>query len=245
MRFDIITVFPEASASYLSTSILKRAQERGLISVKLHGLRKWGKGRHHQLDDKPYGGGAGMVLMARPILKAVMALRRIKNQESRIKETAVILLSAKGEPFNQRTAYGWARRYKRLILISGRYEGIDERVRAMIHDSGFKIHEISIGPYVLTDGDVAAMTIISAVSRLIPGVIKLESLHEESHWNLLVKQEAHSTSSGQAAGANGLEYPHYTRPEVLRWRGKSFRVPKVLLSGDHRRIADWRATRSR
>ena len=235
MRFDVITIFPEALKSYLNASILKRAQERGLISVRLHGLRKWGKGRHRQLDDKPYGGGAGMVLMAEPILKAAAAaVRRIRNHESGIKEAVVVLLSAKGRQFNQKMAYGWARRCKRLILISGRYEGIDERVKTAIHHSGFKIQEISIGPYVLTDGDVAAMAIVSAVSRLIPGVIRLESLQEESHWNLLLKRE-------RKAGERGVEYPHYTRPGVLRWKGKRYSVPKVLLSGDHRRIAAWRA----
>lgn len=228
MRFDVITIFPDGFTSYLNTSILKRAQERGLVSVRVHGLRKWGRGRHTQLDDKPYGGGAGMVLIAEPILKAVKELKT-KAKSRKIK---IIILSAKGKQFNQKMAYQWARRYRHLILISGRYEGIDERVRLAL-----RAEEVSIGPYVLTDGDVAAMAVISAVARLIPGVIKLESLREESHWNLLVKYEA--------AGGRGLEYPHYTRPEVLSWKGKAYRVPKVLLSGDHRRIADWRRRHSR
>ena len=225
MRFDIITIFPEAFTSYLSTSILKRAQERGLISVKIHGLRKWGKGPHRQLDDRPYGGGAGMVIQAEPVLCAVSALK-IKNQKSKIK---IIVLSAKGKQFTQKMAYDWAKRYQRLMLISGRYEGIDERVQTAL-----KAEEISIGPYVLTDGDVAAMTIISAVARLIPGVIRLESLQEESHWRSLISRE------GRAAGKKGLEYPHYTRPEVLEWRGRAYRVPKVLLSGNHKYISAWR-----
>ena len=241
MRFDIITIFPEAFSSYLSTSILKRAQARGLISVRLHGLRKWGKGKHRQLDDKPYGGGAGMVLMAEPILKAAAAaLERSKKQEARNKKTKIVVLSAKGKQFNQTMAHDWTKRCDRLILISGRYEGIDERVKRIL-----RAEEVSIGPYVLTDGDVAAMAVVSAVSRLIPGVITLESLQEESHWNLPLKREARSTSLGHAGGRRGLEYPHYTRPEVLRWQGKVYRVPKVLLAGDHRRIAAWRASRRR
>src|SRR3989344_1925798 len=153
MRFDIITVFPEAFESYLNASIIKRAQERGRISVRLHGLRKWGIGRHRQLDDKPYGGGAGMVLMAEPILRAVKGLKL--NVKSR--GVKIIILSAKGKQFNQKMARDWARRYDHLILISGRYEGIDERVKRIL-----KAEEISIGPYVLTDGDVAAMAVISA-----------------------------------------------------------------------------------
>ncbi len=227
MRFDIITIFPESFTSYLSTSILKRAQERKLISIYLYGLRKWGIGRHKQLDDKPYGGGAGMVLMADPILKAVEhAKLKVKSQKLN-----VAILSAKGKQFTQRMARNWARRYERLILISGRYEGIDERVRQVL-----KVEEISIGPYVLTDGDVAAMAVISAVARLIPGVIKLESLAEESHFNSLIRREA--------AKRKGLEYPHYTRPQVLRWKGKRYRIPQVLLSGNHRKIAEWRRRHS-
>lgn len=243
MRFDIISVFPEVFASYFNTSILKRAQERRLISVRLHGLRSWGRGRHKQLDDKPYGGGAGMVLMAEPILKAASSVLASPMSKSAYAydrthkrnwpaKTKVILLSAKGKQFNQKMAYEWAKKFDRIVLISGRYEGIDERVRRVL-----KAEEVSIGPYVLTDGDVAAMAIVSAVSRLIPGVIKLESLQEESHWNLLLKNEAASRR-----GAKGLEYPHYTRPEVLRWKGKTYRAPKVLLSGDHVKIAAWRAT---
>lgn len=262
MRFDIITPFSEAFSSYLGISILKRAIERRLVSVRFTDPRKFSEDRHRTIahrqaqgnreprrtiDGKPYGGGAGMVLMAEPILKAtIAALRRIKNQESGIRKTAVVLLSAKGRQFDQKMAYEWARRYKRLVLISGRYEGIDERVKTVLHDSRFMLHEISIGPYVLTDGDAAAMVIISAVSRLIPGVIRLESLQEESHWNRRLKGEAHSRNSGQAGkDAKGLEYPHYTRPEAIRWKGKAYRVPKVLLSGDHRRIAEWRSRKSR
>jgi tRNA (guanine37-N1)-methyltransferase len=217
MRFDIITIFPKIFDSYLNESILKRAQEKRLIKIKVHNARDFARDKHRTTDDKPYGGGAGMVQMAEPVLKAV---DKIKNQKSKIKMTnqksKIILLSAKGKQFNQNLAQKWAK-LDQLILISGRYEGIDERVKIAL-----KAEEISVGPYVLTDGDVAAMTIISAVTRLIPGAIKFESLKEESHF----KKE--------------LEYPHYTRPEVLTYKGKKYRVPKILLSGHHKKIAEWR-----
>ncbi|MEK9147941.1 MAG: tRNA (guanosine(37)-N1)-methyltransferase TrmD, partial [Patescibacteria group bacterium] len=142
MRFDVISTFPEAFKSYLSASILKRAQERKLISIYLHGLRKWGRGRHRQLDDKPYGGGAGMVLQALPILKAVDAVKSkiksftrlsfSKEKFRRASKSKIVILSAKGKQFNQRMAYDWSKRYKCLMLISGRYEGIDERVRQIL-----------------------------------------------------------------------------------------------------------------
>lgn len=229
MRFDIISVTPQAFQSYFDTSILKRARERQLIDIRVHNLRDWAKGSYRQVDNKPYGGGAGMVLMAEPILKAVTEIQsKVKGQKPK-----VILLSAKGKQFNQKMAYDWAKHAKQIIFISGRYEGIDERVKQVL-----KAEEISVGPYVLTDGDVAAMTMVSAVARLTPGVIRLESLQEESHWNLLVKKEA-------TGGKKGREYPHYTRPEVLIWKGKKIRVPRVLLSGDHTVIRAWREARRR
>ncbi len=226
MRFDIITTFPRIFDSYLGESILARAQEKKLVSIRSHNLRDFTRDKHKKVDDKPYGGGAGMVLSAEPILKTVEAvMKKTKSGEAKI-----IILSAKGRQFNQKMAYDWAKKYSQIIFVSGRYEGIDERVRAAL-----RAEEISIGPYVLTDGDVAAMVIISAVARLIPGVIRLESLAEESHWNLLLKKEAGARSG------KGLEYPHYTRPEVLHYRNKKYRVPAVLLSGDHKKIAEWRA----
>ena len=239
MRFDIITIFPKIFDSYLNESILKRAQNRGLVKIKVHNLRDYTADKHKKVDDSPYGGGAGMVLMAEPIIKITDSLRkRSKNR----KKTKIVIFSAKGKQFNQKTAYDWAKKYDNIIFISGRYEGIDERVRQILSARGGsafggKAEEISIGYYVLTDGDVAAMVVISAVSRLIPGVIKLESLEEESHWNLLVRKEK-DISLGK-----GLEYPHYTRPEVLVYKGKKYRVPKVLLSGNHKKIGEWRRKR--
>ena len=226
MRFDIVTIFPEAFESYLNVSILKRARARKLIDVHFHNPRDFSNDKHKNVDDKPYGGGAGMVMMAEPILKAVSALRKFKIKKSKCK---IIVLSAKGKQFNQKLAYDWSKKHDQLILISGRYEGIDERVKLAL-----KAEEVSIGPYVLTDGEVASMVVISAVSRLIPGVIRLESLAEESHWNLFLKKEK------DASRGTGLEYPHYTRPEMLVYKGKKLRVPGVLISGDHKKISAWR-----
>jgi tRNA (guanine-N1)-methyltransferase len=221
MRFDIITIFPKIFDSYFSESVLKRAREKKLVDIRVHDLRKFARGEYRKLDDRPYGGGAGMVLVAEPILQAAESIKKSKKSK-------IVILSAKGKQFNQKIAGDWSKKFNHIILISGRYEGIDERVRRAL-----KAEEISIGPYVLTDGDAAAMVIVSAVARLLPGVIKLESLAEESHGNLLLKKEA-------GFSAEGLEYPHYTRPEVIFWNRKKYRVPKVLLSGDHRRIGAWR-----
>jgi len=180
-----------------------------------------------RVDDKPYGGGAGMVLQAEPILKAFDKVNKKIKEKKRIK---VILFSAKGEMFNQKMAYNWAKKYKEIIFITGRYEGIDERV-----SKALKAEEISIGPYVLTDGDIAAMVVSSAVARLVAGVIRLESLKEESYWNYLLKKE-----KKDCIKKDSLEYPHYTRPEVLEYKGKKYRVPKILLSGNHKKIEGWR-----
>ncbi|MEK7480537.1 MAG: tRNA (guanosine(37)-N1)-methyltransferase TrmD [Patescibacteria group bacterium] len=231
MRFDIITIFPNIFDSYIKESILGRAQKEKRVVIRAHDIRKFSRDKHRKarptgrwsygrVDDKPYGGGAGMVLQAEPILKAVeMILKKTTKQKVKI-----VLLSAKGKQFTQKMAYDWAKKYDQLILISGRYEGIDERVKTILSALGGKSDEISIGPYVLTDGDAAAMVIVSAVARLIPGVIAFESLKEESFFSMLLK----------------AEYPHYTRPEILKWKDKTYRVPKILLSGDHKKIKKWR-----
>ncbi len=234
MTFHIVTLFPEIYNSYLSASILGRAIENKKIKMVYYNPRDFvkptkvqskNKKPYKQVDDKPYGGGAGMVLQAEPILKAVEAAK--KKIKGKFK---VVLFSAKGKSFDQKIAYDYSKKYSDIILITGRYEGIDERVVKIL-----KADEISIGPYVLTDGDIAASVIISAVGRLIPGVIRLESLQEESHWNLVLEKEKEGT-----LGENGLEYAHYTRPEVLEWKGKKYKVPKILLSGNHKLIEEYR-----
>jgi tRNA (guanine37-N1)-methyltransferase len=235
MVFHIITLFPEAYESYVNSSILGRAIKNKKVQIKFYNPRNFVKPTKTQakndkpytrVDERPYGGGAGMVLQAEPILKAFNKIEKA----TRGKKRKVVLFSAKGKVFNQKISSDWSKKYDHIIFITGRYEGIDERVKLAL-----KAEEVSIGPYVLTDGDVAAMVVTSAVARLVPGVIRLESLQEESHWNLLLKKESEG-----AVGENGLEYPHYTRPEVLEYKGKKYRVPKILLSGNHKKIEEWR-----
>ena len=235
MNFHVITLFPEIFKSYLDTSILARAQKDKKIKFSFYNPRDFVKPTATQakkekpytrVDATPYGGGAGMVLQAEPIFKAFEKIeKKIKNKKSK-----VVIFSAKGKIFNQKMAYDWAKKNQDIVFITGRYEGIDERVKLAL-----KAEEISIGPYVLTDGDIAAMVVSSAVARLVSGVIRLESLKEESYWNYLLKKEKEGK-----VGEDGLEYPHYTRPEVLEYKGKKYRVPKILLSGNHKKIEEWR-----
>ncbi len=209
-KFDIITIFPDIFASYFQESIIKRAQEKKLIKINIHNLRDWTSDKHKTVDDKPFGGGAGMVLKIEPIYRAV---KKLKKKNSR-----VILLSAKGKKFDQKMARKFSK-LEQIILICGRYEGVDERAAKYVADE-----EISIGDYVLTGGELPAMLITDAVARLVPGVINKKSLDEESFQTV-----------------DSLEYPQYTRPEIFSAKGKSWKVPKVLLSGNHKEIADWQA----
>ncbi|MBI3671530.1 tRNA (guanosine(37)-N1)-methyltransferase TrmD [Candidatus Azambacteria bacterium] len=211
--FDVITIFPKAF-SYLGESIMWRAQDKGFAKINVHNLRDYSKDKRRRVDGTTYGGGAGMVMQVDPIQNAV------KTIKSKDKRTRVILLSAKGKIFNQKKAKSLLR-YDQLIFICGRYEGVDERVAKYIADE-----EISIGEYVLTGGELPAMIIIDSIARLIPGVIKEESLKEESF-----------------SKEGFLEYSQYTKPEVVEIDGKKRRVPKVLLSGNHQRIKEWRNKR--
>ncbi|WP_298815383.1 tRNA (guanosine(37)-N1)-methyltransferase TrmD [Chloroflexus sp.] len=207
MRFDILTLFPAMFQGPLTESILKRAQQAGKIVIHLHDIRQWATDRHRTADDTPYGGGAGMVMKAEPLAAAIRAVRAADAHPG-----LTVLLTPDGELFTQSMARELAT-LPRLLLVCGHYEGIDERVRATLID-----REISIGDYVLTGGELAAMVVVDAVARLVPGVIDSESIVEESHSDFL------------------LEYPHYTRPAV--WEG--LEVPPVLLSGHHGEIARWR-----
>ncbi|MEW6610939.1 MAG: tRNA (guanosine(37)-N1)-methyltransferase TrmD [Patescibacteria group bacterium] len=227
VHFDVITLFPEIIESYCTLSVVGRARREKFIAVAAHNLRRYGKGTHQQVDDKPYGGGAGMVLQAPPLIKAVQHIRPHTRRE----RICTILFSAKGKPFNQRMAYQFSKKYDRFIMICGRYEGIDERVRIIL-----KAKEISVGPYVLTDGEIPALTVISAVTRLLPGVITFESLEEESFYRHLIHEHAQEEL---------LEYPHYTRPEVITYKRKKYHVPKVLLSGNHAEVKKWREKHSK
>ncbi len=211
-RFDIITIFPELFGDFAGQSLIARAIKKKFISIKAHQLRDWTTDNHKTVDGRPYGGGAGMVMMIEPISKAIKKIRKPKKSR-------VILLSASGKQFTQRDARRLTK-YDQLIFICGRYEGVDERVADTIADE-----EFSVGPYVLFGGEVPSMIIMEAVSRLIPGVVqKAASVEDESH-----------TVEGV------LEYPQYTRPEVFSLGKKKLKVPPVLLSGDHAKIADWRA----
>ena len=212
MKFDIITIFPDIFDSYLNESIIKRAQNKGLIDVGIHNLRDWTEDAHKSVDDKPFGGGLGMVMKTTPIATAVKSL-------SKKKKAKIILFSPRGKKFTQKKATEYAK-LDQLIMISGRYEGVDERVAKYIADES-----ISIGDYVLMGGEIPAMTVIETVSRLIPGVIgKKEFLVERSK------------------GSGFIEYPQYTRPEVFKTKdGKKHTVPKVLTSGNHKKIEEWKA----
>lgn len=207
MRFDLFTLFPGMFTGPLDESIIKRAQAANLIQIAIHDIRDWTTDRHRTADDTPYGGGAGMVMMAPPIVAAVES-----TLGDDLGDTPIILLSAAGEPFSQRIARELAGR-RRLAMICGHYEGVDERVVTVLG-----ARELSIGDYVLTGGELAAMVVVDAVARLVPGVIDAASVAEESHETGLV------------------EYPHYTRPAIFRDEP----VPEVLLSGHHAQIAQWR-----
>jgi tRNA (guanine37-N1)-methyltransferase len=214
MKFDIITIFPK-SFSYLNESILKRAQQKGLIQVKIHNLRDFSSDKHKKVDDKSYGGGPGMVIKADVIVLAVLRVLNEIKKTNRTIRTKIILFTPAGKQFNNKVAANLAKKYQHLILICGHYEGIDERIKKIL-----KVEKISIGPYVLTGGEPAAIVLIDAVSRQLPKVLgKKESLEEKR---------------------SGIGVPVYTRPEIFVHNGKKYSVPKILLSGNHAEIAKWR-----
>jgi tRNA (guanine37-N1)-methyltransferase len=228
MQFDVLTLFPAMFSGPLTESIIKRAVQAGLISISVHDIRSYTTDKHHTADDAPYGGGAGMVMKAEPLAAAIRDVagdRETDGSEndtclpaplqlssSGQKHTLVLLMTPAGELFSQRLAAELAA-YERLVLVCGHYEGVDERACEALVD-----RQISIGDYVLTGGELAAMVVVDAVARLVPGVIDAESIGEESH------------------SAGLIEYPHYTRPAV--WEGRE--VPPVLRAGHHGEVARWR-----
>jgi tRNA (guanine37-N1)-methyltransferase len=212
MHFDVLTLFPAMFAGPLTESIIKRAVQAEHVSYALHDIRAYATDRHRTADDTPYGGGAGMVMKAEPLAACIRAVLYEDAAEPARERPPVILMSPDGAVFTQRMADELAQ-LPRLVLVCGHYEGLDERVREALID-----REISIGDYVLTGGELAAMVVIDAVARLVPGVIDHESIAEESH------------------GDGLLEYPHYTRPAV--WEGRP--IPPVLVSGHHAEVAKWR-----
>ena len=208
MKIDIITLFPKMFSGPFDESILRRAQNKGLVEIKIHNLRDWVKDKRKTVDDRPYGGGVGMILMVEPIYNA---LKDLKNEK--IKGEKTILLTPRGKVFNQKTAQKFSK-LKHLIFIAGHYEGYDERI------AKYADEEISIGDYILTGGELPVMVIVDSVVRLIPGVLEKSNA---------VKNESFTK--------NLLEFPQYTRPEKF----EGLVVPKILLSGNHKKIEEWRA----
>ena len=211
IRFDVLSIFPEMLISPLSFSLLKKAQEKGLLSINLHDIRNWAEDKHKMTDDAPYGGGCGMVMKVEPVEKALAAVK-ISTEDS-----LVVLMTPQGETLNQTIAAELAGK-KQVVIICGRYEGVDERIRKHLAD-----REISIGDYILTGGELSALVLIDAVSRLVPGVLG----NEES-----------TVSESFSRGL--LEYPQYTRPAEY----KGWKVPDVLVSGNHAEIELWRKNES-
>jgi len=224
IKFDVITIFPKIFDSYINESLIARAQKKKFIKINLHNLRKWTDDNHKTVDDRPFGGGLGMVLKVEPIYKAVAALK-IRNSKFEIRnKSKVILFTPRGQKFTQKLAYKLSK-LDQIIFICGRYEGVDQRVAEKIADM-----EISIGDYDLMGGELPAMVVIETISRLVPGVLGKPQLLKER--------------TSEAGGF--LEYAQYTRPPkffVKKFRRASpevWSVPKVLLSGNHKKIEEWK-----
>ncbi|MBN2116357.1 MAG: tRNA (guanosine(37)-N1)-methyltransferase TrmD [Anaerolineales bacterium] len=213
MQFEVFTLLPEIFPSYLESSILQRARQRGLLDVRVHNIRDYTHDKHHTTDDTPYGGGGGMVMKPGPVFEAVESVLGPISLQTQPVAVPVILLTPQGRVFTQRVAEELSR-HERIALLCGRYEGVDERIRAHLVTD-----EISVGDYVLTGGELPALILIDAVARLLPEVLgDPTGAEDDSH----------------AMGL--LEYPHYTRPPEFR----GWKVPDVLLSGDHAKIEKWR-----
>ena len=195
--------------SYFGESILKRAQAKKLVEFRVHNLRDFSRDKHKRVDAKPYGGGPGMVMQVAPLAAALEGIVQKK------KKSLIILFSAAGKQFDARQVAQWAKKYEQIVMIAGRYEGVDERIKKL-----YRVQEVSIGPFVLTGGELPAMVVADAVCRHIPGVLGNEDSLEERRY--------------------GTGMPVYTRPEVFEWKKKKYRVPAVLLSGDHKKIDQWR-----
>ncbi|PIT91381.1 tRNA (guanosine(37)-N1)-methyltransferase TrmD [Candidatus Kaiserbacteria bacterium CG10_big_fil_rev_8_21_14_0_10_49_17] len=211
MHFHIVTLFPESIDGYLNSSILGRAQKDKKIKISFYNPRDYTKNAHRRVDQKPYGGGPGMVLEAEAVLRAAQAAI------GRKKDVCVVFFTPAGKQFDTDMAKRYAQKYTHIVCICGHYEGVDERVRGIL-----KATEISIGPFVLTGGELPAAVLIDAVSRFIPGVLG-----------------TYDSLEGERTASSDV----YTRPEVFVWKGKKYRVPKVLLSGDHKKIEEWKKNR--
>jgi tRNA (guanine37-N1)-methyltransferase len=246
MKFEILTIFPEIINDYCSKSILGKAQTKGLIEVIPHNFRDFTLDKHNRVDDSPYGGGPGMVLQVEPIYRCLEKIGLVRNgKKSKIKnlKSKILIMDPAGKKFDQRMAEKLAKNCDHLVFVCGRYEGFDERIYKFVDE------KVSVGDYVLAGGELPALTIIEAVSRLIPGVLgNIESLKEETHnrpqstvFSLQknevrrLKTEDRVKSEDRRPKSN-KEYPQYTRPENFM----GLKVPKILLSGDHKKIDEWR-----
>ena len=229
MRFDVLTLFPSMFDSYVGQSLLKKAIEAGLVSVATHDIRNWSRDKHHKVDDRPFGGGPGMVLRVEPVVECVEAVQQLTWREGTDagEKTAepghLIVLSPRGRTLNQTIVQELAGK-QRLVLLCGRYEGFDERVYDILQPD-----EISLGDYILNGGEVAAMAVIDAVIRLIPGVLGDEA-----------SSQSDSFSGSSDRQARWLEFAQYTRPREFR----GHEVPEVLLGGNHQQIERWRSEQS-
>lgn len=216
MKIDIITLFPEMFVGPFDESIIKRAKEKGLVKIEIYNLRKWAVDKHGTVDDRPYGGGTGMIIMIQPIYEALESLK------PKIKNSKIVLLSPSGKTWNQETAREYSK-LDHIILVCGHYEGVDERVRKFVDE------EISIGDYILTGGEIPAMVLVDSIVRLVPSVLKKpEATKYESFSNVQIQD------------TKLLEYPQYTKPEEFQ----GLKAPKVLLSGHHQKIAAWRTKKA-
>lgn len=214
MKFHFLTIFPEMINAYLGESILKRAKEKKLASFDVRNIRDYTKDKHRKTDDRPYGGGPGMVMTAEPILRSAEKLRVLGSSKNKKARIAYVQLSPSGKLFTNEIAKQFAKKYSDVVFICGRYEGVDDRVRKIL-----KADEYSIGNFVLTGGELPALVMTDAIVRQIPGVLgKGESLEEARIASPRV----------------------YTRPEILVWKKKNHKVPKVLLKGNHKDIEEWR-----
>jgi tRNA (guanine37-N1)-methyltransferase len=234
MRFDIITIFPEFFRGPFDHGILKRARMTGLVEIATHDLRNFTHDRHRTVDDRPFGGGEGMVLKAQPIYEAVQSLQITPKAERRTQKETVILLSAQGQPFNQSVAQELAAT-ERVVIVCGRYEGVDERVNELLCD-----REISIGDYVLSGGELAAAVIVDTVVRLLPGALgnpdssRFESFGAEDLVEDAISADGLPRSTYGAGGL--LDYPHYTRPAEFM----GMAIPEALAGGNHETVRRWR-----
>ena len=215
MRFDVLTLFPDIFPGYLSQSILNKAIERGLVEIHVHNMRDWATGKHHKIDDTPYGGGPGMILMVDPVVNCVRDVQALAPEPG-----TVIMLTPQGQRLNQPLVEDFAEHHQRMIVLCGRYEGFDQRVIDILNPM-----EVSIGDYILNGGEVAAMVLVDSLVRMVPGVLG----DELSSWD-----------DSFSRGNRMLEYPQYTRPRDFEGHA----VPEILLGGNHPEIERWRAAKS-